>query len=94
MTDTAEIRRTWKLLPSPARHRILKNAAISAGLNAGFVACGPWLIAQGRLPHNWEELKALLLLFGYGAVMGLYLHFQNPGLRRSDLGRRRPDREA
>lgn len=92
MTDTEQIRRTWALMPRRAKHRVLFNAAISASLNAGFVAAGPWLVTQGRLPHTWIELKALLMLFGYGAVMGLYLHFQNPGFRKADLGRRSEDR--
>lgn len=91
--DTKEIARSWSLMPRRARNRVLRNAAVSAALNAGFVAAGPWLVTQGRLPHNWVELKALLMLFGYGAVMGLYLHFQNPGFRKADIGRRREDQQ-
>lgn len=84
-------------MPKPARNRVLKNAAISSAINGGFGAGGPWLLALGRLPHTWEEAKALLMVFGYGAFLGLYLHFKQPGYRLPEKPsslkfRRREDR--
>lgn len=80
MIDTGQMRRSWALLPANARRRVVKSAALSATLNGVGAAGAPYLISMGGL-HQWQDLEALAWVCLYGGLIGLFLHFRQPGYR-------------
>lgn len=86
--NTAEIARTWALMPDRARKRVVKSAALSAVLNGVGGAGLPYLVSMGGL-HGWADLEGVFWVCLYGALFGLFIHFKQPGIRMQYPGMRR-----